>query len=80
MQIAVDRLIEARWTDEILDEWIRNLVANVPSIPPERLQITCKLMHQALPDARVTDYQTHIQTVTLPDPDDRHIVAAGIAS
>ena len=27
--IAVNRLVEARWTDAIHDEWIRNLTANV---------------------------------------------------
>src|ERR1017187_10384774 len=26
-QIAADRLVDARWKDEIYDEWIRNLVA-----------------------------------------------------
>jgi hypothetical protein len=43
VQIAVDRLVDARWTDEIHDEWIRNLVANRPAIPIERLQITRRL-------------------------------------
>jgi hypothetical protein len=28
MQAAVDRLVEARWTDEIHNEWIRNLAAS----------------------------------------------------
>jgi hypothetical protein len=40
VQIAVDRLVDARWTDEIHDEWICNLVAGVPGIPIERLQTT----------------------------------------
>jgi len=79
VQIAVDRLVEARWTDEIHDEWIRNLAANTPSIPIERLQITRRLMDDALPHAMVSGYQGHIRAVTLPDPDDRHVVAAGIA-
>ena len=78
VQIAVDRLVDARWTDEIHDEWIRNLVANRPAIPIERLQITRRLMNDALPGAMVTGYQRHILAVTLPDPDDRHVVAAGI--
>jgi hypothetical protein len=39
VQIAVDRLVDARWTDEIHDEWIRNLVANRPAIPIERLRL-----------------------------------------
>jgi PIN domain len=80
VQIAVDRLVDARWTDEIHDEWIRNLVANRPAIPIERLQITRRLMNDALPGAMVAGYQRHIPAVTLPDPDDRHVVAAGIAS
>jgi len=80
VQVAVDRLVDARWTDEIHDEWIRNLVANRPAIPIERLQITRRLMNDALPGAMVVGYQRHILAVTLPDPDDRHVVAAGIAS
>ncbi|MGH6845879.1 MAG: PIN domain-containing protein [Methylocella sp.] len=79
VQIAVDRLVDARWTDEIHGEWIRNLAANVPTIPIGRLQITRRLMNDALPHAMVTGYQEHIQAVTLPDPYDRHVVAAGIA-
>jgi hypothetical protein len=37
-------------------------------------------MNQALPSATGTDYQLHISSINLPDPDDRHVVAAGIAA
>ncbi len=47
VQAAVDRLVEARWTDAIHDEWIRNLAADTPRIPAERLQITRRLMNDA---------------------------------
>jgi hypothetical protein len=80
VQIAVDRLIDARWSDEIHDEWIRNLVADVPGISTERLQITRKLMNDALPHATVTGYRAHLEAITLPDPDDRHVVAAAITA
>jgi hypothetical protein len=80
VQIAVDHLVDARWTDEIHDEWIRSLIADVPGIPIERLQITRKLMNDALPDATVTGYQAHLEAITLPDPDDRHVVAAAITT
>jgi hypothetical protein len=33
VRAAVDRLVEARWTDETHDEWIRNLAADTPTIP-----------------------------------------------
>ena len=79
VQTAVDRLVDAHWTDEIHDEWIRNLAANVPIISLERLQITRSLMDQALPNALISSYSGHIGAVTLPDPNDRHVVAVGIA-
>jgi len=80
IQLAVDRLVEARWTDQIHDEWIRNLASRGPAIPTERLQNTRKLMNTALPSASVDGYKEYVPRVTLPDPDDRHVVAAGIAA
>lgn len=77
VQAAVDRLVEARWTD---DEWIRNLAANVPAIPVERPKNTCPLMNDALPSATVVGYENHIEAMRLPDPNDRHVLAAGIAA
>ncbi|HUB10581.1 MAG TPA: PIN domain-containing protein [Acetobacteraceae bacterium] len=78
VQAAVDGLYEARWTDEIHDEWTRNLLANIPAIPPERLLLTRQLMDRALPAAKISGFHRHIPTVRLPDPDDRHVVAAAI--
>ncbi len=80
VQAAVDHLVEARWTDAIHEEWIRNLSADVPAIPIARLRNMCQLMNAALPTATVRGYEHHIATVNLPDSDDRHVVAAGIAA
>lgn len=80
VQSAVDRLVEARWTDAIHDEWIRHLTANSPAIPIGRLQVTRRLMNDALPMAMVNDYEEHIPKLTLPDPNDRHVVAAAITT
>uniref|UniRef100_A0A9E7ZTG4 PIN domain-containing protein n=1 Tax=Bosea sp. NBC_00436 TaxID=2969620 RepID=A0A9E7ZTG4_9HYPH len=80
VQASVDGLFDARWTDEIHDEWMRNLIANVPAISLERLQATRRLMELALPGARVAGFHQLIDTVTLPDPDDRHVVAAALAA
>jgi predicted nucleic acid-binding protein len=80
VQAAVDRLVEARWTDAIHDEWIRSLRAAAPTIPPGRLHGTRRLMNEALPTAMVENYARHISDVNLPDPDDRHVVAAAIAT
>jgi PIN domain len=80
VQAAVDGLVGARWTDEIHNEWIRNLAAGAPAIPVGRLQNTRRLMNDALPTAMVSGYEDHVPMVTLPDPNDRHVVAAGIAA
>src|SRR5947209_1315815 len=79
VQAAADRLVDARWTEAIHGEWIRNLIANAPDIPKERLQNTARLMNEALPTAMVADFEEHISDVNLPDSNDRHVVAAGIA-
>jgi hypothetical protein len=79
VQAAVDRMVDARWTDEIHNEWIRNL-ASATLIPIDRLQKTRHLMDKVLPQALVRGYEGHIPPIKLPDPDDRHVVAAGIAS
>jgi hypothetical protein len=80
IQAAVDGLVQPRWTDEIHQGWIRNLMAGTAGIPSDRLQRTRRLMDNALPAATVRAYSVHIPAVSLPDPNDRHVVAAAIAS
>lgn len=72
-------LYQARWTDKIHDEWIRNVLKNRPDLKPETLQRTRELMNIAVPDCLVTGYESLIEGLTLPDPDDRHVLAAAIA-
>jgi hypothetical protein len=79
VQCAVDGLVEARWTDDIHAEWMRNLAANSPGTSLKRLEATRDLMKAVLPDAHVAGYQDLIPGLSLPDPDDRHVLAAAIA-
>jgi predicted nucleic acid-binding protein len=44
-----------------------------------RLERTCQLMEVAVPDAIVDSYESLITTLDLPDPNDRHVLAAAIA-
>jgi len=78
VQASADRLFHARWTNAIHDEWMRNLLANTPGLSVDRLETTKRLMDVALPKALVAGYERHIQAVSLPDPDDRHVAAAAI--
>lgn len=79
IQCAFDGLAVARWTDEIHGEWMRNLAANSPTISAARLEVTRDRMKAVLPDADVANYETLIPGLSLPDPDDRHVLAAAIA-
>src|SRR4051794_5843672 len=78
MQLALTDLIQARWTDEIHDEWIRSVLSDRPDIKPESLARCRELMDRHVPDCLVVGYETLIPTLTLPDPDDRHVLAAAI--
>jgi predicted nucleic acid-binding protein len=79
IQCAFDGLVAARWTDEIHAEWMRNLAANSPGAEIGRLKVTRDRMKAVLPDAEVPDYRALIPDLSLPDPDDRHVLAAAIA-
>ncbi len=78
MRLALTSLFQARWTDEIHDEWIRSVLADRPDITRESLDRCRELMDRHVPDCLITRYEFLIRTVTLPDPDDRHVLAAAI--
>ena len=78
MHIAVTDLYRAKWTDAIHDEWTRNVLRDRPDLKREQLQRTRDLMNSHARDCLVTGYERLINAVTLPDPDDRHVLAAAI--
>lgn len=78
IQCAFDGLVEARWTNDIHAEWIRNLAANSTDTPISRFEATRDRMKAVLPDADVVGYETLIPGLSLPDLDDRHVLAAAI--
>ena len=78
LRLACAGLVQARWSDEILDECFGHILANRPDLKPQQLRRTRDLMNPALPDAVVTGYQDLEPKLKLPDPDDRHVLAAAI--
>ncbi len=45
IRIAQSGLVQAKWTDQILDEMLSNLGKKRPDIPPEKLGILRELMN-----------------------------------
>ena len=78
MNLAITDLFRAKWTDEIHDEWIRNVLINRPDLTNDRLQRTKTLMNSHVRDCLVIGYQDLIPSLILPDMNDRHVLAAAI--
>jgi hypothetical protein len=49
-QLALSDVFQARWTDQIHDEWTRNVLVNRPDISPASLARCRKLMDEHVPD------------------------------
>lgn len=78
MWLALTDLYHARWSDRIQQEWIRNVLKQRQDIKQEDLERTRVLMNTAVRDCIVDDFEHLIPVVELPDPDDRHVLAAAI--
>ena len=76
LNLAQTGLFRARWTKDIHAEWIRNLVQ--AGYDRKRLERTRELMDKSVLGCLITGYEGIIQTLQLPDNDDRHVLAAAI--
>ncbi len=56
MWLGLSGLFRARWSEQIHDEWKRNLLKNRPDLTAGMLDRTAALMDRAIPDGLVRDY------------------------
>ncbi|MHB1066864.1 MAG: PIN domain-containing protein [Candidatus Nanopelagicales bacterium] len=80
IRIAMSGLVQAKWTDRILDEVFTNLAKNRADLDPVKLARTRDLMNLAIRDVLVADYEPIERGLDLPDPGDNHVLAAAIKS
>jgi len=78
LNIATDKLIFPFWSEEIQDEWTRSLLRKRPDLMPESIERTRKRMAFHFPGSLVRGHESIIPTLALPDPNDRHVLAAAI--
>ncbi len=78
LSLAYAGLYHARWSSDIEAEWVRNVLANRSDLTAAQLARTCALMAAAVPDSLVENYRPMIDSLALPDADDRHVLAAAI--
>jgi PIN domain len=78
MHLALISLFRAKWPADVHEEWISNLLKRRPDLTRDKLERTRMLMDKHAVDALVTGYEDLIPGLHLPDPDDRHVLAAAI--
>lgn len=80
IQLATTNLFRARWTAHIHAEWKAAIQRNFPAVSPASLDTLSALMDAAVLDSLVTGYEPLIDRLVLPDPKDRHVLAAAIVA
>ncbi|MEM1325703.1 MAG: PIN domain-containing protein [Bacteroidota bacterium] len=80
LYLADQKIYQPKWSKDINDEWVRNLLKNRPDLSKQRLSNTVNAMNTYFPDADVKINQDDINVLVLPDPDDRYVLATAIKS
>lgn len=80
MRLALEDLFRARWTDRIHEEWIASLLHKRSDLTRAQLDRVRALMNRHAPEALVTGYERLIKRLSLPDPGDRHVLAAAVTA
>lgn len=78
LELAISGLFKAHWTAMIHDEWVRAVLRERPDLAACQLARTRELMDLHAEDALVEGFENLIAGLCLPDPDDRHVLAAAI--
>jgi hypothetical protein len=78
MRLALTDLYQAKWTKDIHKEWIGSLLKKRPDLTRGRLEKIQEKMDLHVRDCLVEGYEELIEGIVLPDPYDRHVVAAAI--
>ena len=71
-------MYRAKWSDAVHREWIEAILKNRPDLTRAQLERTRDLMNEHVRDALITDFEQLIPVLDLPDPNDRHVLAAAI--
>ena len=70
--------VHARWSDDIHEEWIRSMLRDRPDLKRDQLETTRQIMNKKFRLGCVKNYEHLIDALHLPDPNDRHVLAAAI--
>ena len=80
LNLADQGLFIPKWSKIIEEEWIRNLLLNRQDLQRSKLERTVKAMENAFPSSQVNGFEDIVNTLSLPDKNDNHVLAAAIKS
>lgn len=80
MYLALTDIVRVKWSQQIHQGWIDAVLRTRPDITRSQLERTRDLMDSHVLDALVSGFEHLIDGLALPDPDDRHVLAAAIKS
>jgi hypothetical protein len=78
LELSLTDLFRAKWSSYIHQEWIRAVLEDRPDLTAVQLHRTRDLMDLHARDCLVEDFEELIPSLTLPDTNDRHVLAAAI--
>ncbi len=78
LELARTGLYRARWTARIHEEWMAAVRRSRPDIPSEAIERTRQFMDLHAEHCVITGFEPLVAGLELPDPDDRHVLAAAI--
>jgi predicted nucleic acid-binding protein len=78
MFLAAFDTFRAKWSEEIHREWAAALARDRPDLDAKRIARTPTLMEAHIPNVMVTGDQRRIASLVVPDPNDRHVLAAAL--
>lgn len=79
MWLAAEGAIRAHWTNQIHDEWMRN-VARDYGVARSELEKVGQLMNLGAGDALISRYRQHEALFPKTDAKDRHVAAAAVTA
>lgn len=78
MRLAVHEQIVVKWSEKIHEEWMTAVLRERPDLTRHQLERTRQLMDLHAGDCLVSGHEWRMENLSLPDENDRHVLAAAI--
>ncbi len=78
LSVASEDVFIPKWSDQIQQEWVRNLLLNRTDLDKDKLEKSIQIMNLAFPNAIIEFKVDIVEKIELPDINDRHVLAAAI--